>query len=151
MPRDEIPDARAALVGEWKGLDRSCARGERRGRPRWLPGCPVRVSCGGVAGNRMLLLTPEPASRALCLEVSSNLRNVNLASLAEVDRIGDPAESLSQRAKQKSAGGLMAAYSPKISAQFRANPVWPPRSARLRKVGPLADGLIPQEELAQIL
>ena len=40
----------------------------------------------------------------------------------------------------------MAAYPPKTGAQFRVNPMWPPRSVRLRKVGPLVDGLILQEE-----
>ena len=52
VPRDEIPDACALLVGEWKRLDRSYAHGDQSGHARWLPGCPVRVSCGGVAGNR---------------------------------------------------------------------------------------------------
>ena len=107
-------------------MDRSCARGGRAGHARWFPGCPARVSRGGVGGNRMLLLTPEPASWALWLEVSSNLRYVNLASLAEVDRLDDPVESPLQRAKQKSAGGLMAAYSSRNSAQCRANPMWSP-------------------------
>ena len=119
-PRDEIAEACAALVGEWKALGRAYARSDRMGQARWLPGCPVRVSCGGVGGNRMLLFTPEPASWVLWLEVSSNLRYVNLASLAEVDWLDDPAESPSQLAKQKSAGGVMAAYSSKNSAQCRA-------------------------------
>ena len=53
-------------------------------------------------------------------------RNVNLASLAEVDKLNEPLESLSQRAKQKSAGG----------------PTWAARAARPRKVGPLVNGRI---------
>ena len=91
-------------------MGRSHARGDLSGHARWLPGCPVRVSCCGVGGNRMPLLTPEPAPWALWLEVSPDLRNVNLATLAEVGRLDGPAESLSQRAKQKSAGGLMVVY-----------------------------------------
>ena len=146
VPPEKIPDACAALVEERNHLARPCARGEQSGRARWVPGCPVRLLGGGVGGNCMLLLTPEPASWCLWLEASSNLRNVNLASFAEVDMSDDPAESFSQRAKQKSAGGVMIAYSPKDNAQRRSNPMWSPKTMRSRRVGPSADGLILREE-----
>ena len=108
------------------------------------PGCPARVACGGVGGNRVLLLTPEPVSRDIWMAV--NLRNVNFASMAEVDKLGDPLESLPQRAKQKSAGGAAVAYASKNRAQRRANPMWSQSTARERKVGPLVDGQIVAEE-----
>ena len=93
----------------------------------------------------MLLLTPEPASWAPWLEVSPNLRNVNLASFAGADR-SQRAESLSQRAKQKSAGGVTTVYSPRNNTQRRLNPMWPPMTVRSRKVGPLVGGLILRDE-----
>ena len=130
------------LVGEWKDLGRAYVRGDREGHARWLPGCPAHVSCGGVGGNRLILLTPEPASWDRWLEASANLRNVNLASLAEVDKLGEPSAPLPPRAKQKSPGGTMAVYAPKDSAQRRVNPTWPPRSVRKHEAGPCVDGLI---------
>ena len=112
----------------------------------WVAGCPVRASCGGVGGNRLLLLTPELVSWALWMEVSSNLRNVNFASLAEVDKLNDPQESLPQRAKQRSAGGMMVAYASKNNAPSMVSPMWSPSSVPERKVGPLVDGRIISEE-----
>ena len=53
------------LVREWKCFERMLMRGDSDGYARRFPGCPVRVSLGGVGGNRLLLLTPEPASREL--------------------------------------------------------------------------------------
>ena len=120
---------------------------------RWLVGprpLVARLSSprgsGGVGGNRMLLVTPEPASRVTWLEASSNLRNVNSASIAEADRLNGPAESLARRAKQKSAGGKMVLYSPNRSRQCRVKPMWSPRSVRSHEVGPLVDGSILHEE-----
>ena len=91
-------------------------------------------------------MTPEPASWAAWMEVSPNLRNFNLASLAEVDRLDEPAESLAQRAKRRSAGGVMVVYSSKFGRQCRVKPMWSPRSVRSRRVGPLVDGSILHEE-----
>ena len=145
-PPGDIAESREALVNEWKALGRTYARGGREGHARWLPGCPVRVSRGGVGGNRLLLLTPDPASWDLWVDGSCNLRNVNFARLAEVDKLDDPAESLSHRAKQRSPSGAVAAYASKNSSQRRHNPAWPPRSVRVRKVRPLADGMILHEE-----
>ena len=90
-----------------EGLE-PCLRAWGPWRPRLLgPGCPVRVGCGGVGGNRLLLMTPEPVSRDMWLAAPSNLRNVNFASLAEVGKLGMPLESSPQRAKQVSPGGTM--------------------------------------------
>ena len=134
IDKEAPPESRVAtcekLASEWKSLDQAFVRGVRTGHPRWVPGCPVRLSCGGVGGNRMLMLTPEPVSREPWLAVTVRHRNVNLASLAEVDKLNDPSESLSQRAKQKSAGGPTAAYSSKNSSPRGVNPVWSSRTAR---------------------
>ena len=94
----------------------------------------------------MLLLTPEPASWAPWLDVSPNLRNVNPASFAGAGRLDDPAGSSSQRAKEKFAGGVTTVYSSKNNTQRRLNPMWPPKTVRSRKVGPLVGGLILREE-----
>ena len=95
------------------------------------------MACGGVDGNRLLLMAPEPVSWDLWLAVSSNLRDVNCASLSEVGKLGMPLESLSQRAKQVSPGGTMAIYASKNSAQCTASPTWSLSTARERGVGPL--------------
>ena len=142
VPPDGVAESCASLVKEWRSLVRAHARGVRGGHARWLPGCHGRVSCGGVGGSRLLLLTPAPVSWDLWLGVSPNLRSANFASLAEVDKSDDPAESPSQRAKQTSPGGTMAAHASKNSAQRRANHTWPPKSVRERKVGPMVGGLI---------
>ena len=83
---------------------------------------------------------------ATWLTASSNLRNVNRASLAAVDKLEDPSKSLAQRAKQVSAGGKMVVYSPKTSCQRRVVDMWSPKSARAHKVGLMVDGSVAGEE-----
>ena len=85
-------------------------------------------------------------SRATWLIAPSNLRNVNRASLAEVDKLEDPSEYLAQRAKQVSAGGKMVVYSPKTSRQRQVKDPWSPKSAGAHKVGPMVDGVTAGEE-----
>ena len=114
----------ANLLSEWKVLDQAYGRGDRTGCARRVPGCPVRSSCGGVGGNRLLLLTPEPVPWDLWLAVTANQRDVNLACLVEVDKFNDPLESSPQRAKQNSAGGTIAAYSSKNSMPCEVNQMW---------------------------
>ena len=92
------------------------------------------------------MLTPEPVSWKMWLAATANRRNVSLASLAEVDKLSNPLESLSQRAKQKSAGGPMVADSSKNSTPREVSPTWSPSTARSRKVGPLVNGRIADEE-----
>ena len=101
---------------------------------------------GGVGGNRLLLMAPEPVSWATWLTASSNLRNVIRASLAEVDKLDDPPESLAQRAKQVSAGGKMAVYSSKTSRQRQVKDIWSPKPVRAHRVGPMVDGVIMEGE-----
>ena len=91
-------------------------------------------------------MAPEPASWATWLTAPSNLRNVNRASLAEVDKLDDPSESLAQRAKQVSAGGKVVVYSSNTSRQRQGKDMWSPKSARAHKVGPTANGVIMGEE-----
>ena len=136
----------ANLLSEWKVLDQAYGRGDRTGCARRVPGCPVRSSRGGVGGNRMLLLTPEPVPWDLLLAVTANQRDVNLACLEEVDKFNDPLESLPQRAKQKSAGGNMVAISPKNSMPRDVNPMWPSSAVRSSNVGPLVGGRVVNEE-----
>ena len=57
------------------------------------------------------------------MEVSSDLRNESFASLAEVGRLGEPLESASQRARQKSAGGRLVAYAPENVAPRMVDPM----------------------------
>ena len=130
------------LVAEFTGLDLAYASGRRAGHARWVPGCPGRAACGGVGGNRLLLLTPEPVTWELWSAVMADLRNVNLASLEKVDGLDDPLESLPQRAKRKSVGGQMAVYASKNSPQCAFRPMWPTSTARARKMGPLVDGRV---------
>ena len=109
------------------------------------------MACGGVGGNRLLLMAPEPVSWDLWLAVSSNLRNVNFASLAEVDKLGMPLESLFQRVKQAPSGETMVIHVPKNSAQCTVSPMWSLSTVRERGVGPLVGGQIVFEEQPQIL
>ena len=88
--------ARSTLVRERKNLEGAFARGELSGFAWWISGRPVRVSLGGVGGNRLLVLTPEPASWELWTAAASNHRNVRLASLAAVDELKSQMESLAQ-------------------------------------------------------
>ena len=104
------------------------------------------MTCGGVGGDRLLLMTPEPVSWDIWLAVLSNLRNVNFASLAEVDKLGAPLESLSQRAKQGPPGGTMAIYASKNSAQCTVGPMWLLDTVRQLGAGPLVGGQIVVEE-----
>ena len=94
----------------------------------------------------MLLMTPEPVSRQLWAALAANQRNTNLASMEEVGKFNHPSGSSSQRAKQKSAGGNMGAYSSKDSTPCDVNPMWSSSAARSRKVGPIVDGRIVNEE-----
>ena len=89
---------RSSLARERKNFEGAFMRGDTSGYALWAPGCPVRVSLGGVGGNRLSLLPPEPASWELRSEVTSNRRNVRLASMA-ADELKSPTESLAQRAK----------------------------------------------------
>ena len=108
-----------------------------------MSGCPVCAACGGVGGKRLLLLVPEPITSELWLEVNANLRNVKLARLSEVDEVGDSQESLSQQAKQPSAGGQMVVYSPKDGSQRAVLPMRPEGMARGRKLEQLSsDGIV---------
>ena len=90
---------RSTLVREWKNFEGAVMRGGTSGYALWAPGCPVRVSLGGVGGNRLSLLPPEPASWELRSEVTSNHRNVQLARMAAADELKSPTESSAQRAK----------------------------------------------------
>ena len=94
----------------------------------------------------MLLLTPEPVSWELWLAATANQPNVNLASMEEVDKFNEPLESLSWRAKIKSAGGAIVAYSSQNTMPRDVNPTWSSSTARSRKVGRLVDGRIANEE-----
>ena len=115
------------------------------------------MSYGGVGGNRTLTLTPEPVSRELWLAATADHRNVDLVSLGEVDKLNDPLESLPQRAKQKSPGGPMVAFSSKNSSPREVNQTWSLSTMRSGKVGLLATrrkrrwrSCIVDEELGQI-
>ena len=98
------------MVDEWDEHERAYTQGDHAAQARWMSGGPVRAAIGGVGGNRWLLLVPEPVSAELRRSVSRNLRNVKMTHLAEVDRIGDAQVSLTQRAKQPSAGGAMTIF-----------------------------------------
>ena len=129
-------------MSDWRNLESAYARGESAERARWIPGCPVRASLGGVGGNRLLVLTPEPAPWELRPAATSNHRNVRLASMAAVDRLKSPTESLAHRAKQPSAGGNMLVYSPRNSSARELPLMWSPRTTRARGVGPPVNGIV---------
>ena len=107
--QDEVGDesreeARQLLVDEWQELVAPYARGVKSGVARWVAGRPVRVPIGGVAGRRMLVLTPGPVLRKTWRSVMGGHRNVYMAmSHAAVDRML-PADSCAQRAKRPYAG-----------------------------------------------
>ena len=104
-PEDEREETCQARARETRALEVAFVRGDRSARARWIPGCPASVSLGGVGGNRWLVMTPEPTSWDLCLWAPENRRNVKRVSLANVDKLKSPAESLPRRPKQPSAGG----------------------------------------------
>ena len=138
---------RSPLVRERKNFEGAFTRGETPGYLRWIPGCPVRVSLRGVSENRLSVLTPEPASRELWTEVTSNRRNVQMASLGTVDELTSPTESFAQRAKQPSAGGYQAVYSSETSAQAHLPAMWTSHSIRQRGAGPFVNGNIAEPEM----
>ena len=123
VPKDECGEACPALVGEWRDLEVSYVRGDRSECARWISGCPARVSPGGVGGNRWVAMTPEPISWELWLPASGNHRNAKRVSLANVDKLEFPVESLPQRSGQPSAGGEMVACSSKSWAKRDFAPV----------------------------
>ena len=51
----------AEPVSEWKCLEVGWDAGDASSVARRVPGCPVRMSFGGVGGGRILGMTPEPA------------------------------------------------------------------------------------------
>ena len=87
-------------------------------------------------------MAPGPITSELRSEVTSNLRNVRLGRMSEVDESGDPQEALSRRAKQPSAGGQVVVYSSKSGMQRAATPMRPESPALGRKDRPLSsDGI----------
>ena len=110
----------------------------------------MRVSLGGVGGNRWLVMTPEPISWELRLSASGNRRNVKGVSLAKVDELKSQLESLPQRPKQQSAGGDMVVYSSRSGARRDLPPLWSPQTMHFRGVGPSVNGSI-DGEYGQIL
>ena len=50
------------LACEWEALSQYWSEGRRTGGARWVRGCPIRVSAGGVGGRRFLAMAPEPVS-----------------------------------------------------------------------------------------
>ena len=59
-----------------------------------------------------------------------------MTPLVEVDRLGDPQESLAQRAKQQSSGGTMVVYPSKNSSRVNLSPMWSEGTALERAVEP---------------
>ena len=70
-----------------------------------------------------MLMVPEPIAAELWRAASGNLRNVKMARLSEVDRIGDAQVSPAQLAKQPSASGAMAIFSPKTGTRRHVSPL----------------------------
>ena len=138
------------LVREWLALGGAYVRGDSPGSARWFPGCPARVSAGGVGGNRWLVMTPGPIPRDLRSPVSGNHRNAKRVSLANADKLKFPLESLSQRPKQPSAGGNVAKYSSKSGAKRDLLPRRPPRTMRIHGAVPSVNGSN-DDEYGQIL
>ena len=94
-----------------------------------------RVLVGGVGGNRLLLMAPEPVSWELWSDVVANLRNVNGACLELVDKANKPGFSLAQRAKQDSAGGEMYIYSSSPGHRVDVEPMWSVETVKKMKMG----------------
>ena len=69
-------------------------------------------------------MTPEPVAWERRSALTANQRNVNFASMEEMGKFNDPLESLSQRARRKSAGGTMVVYSSKNSMPCDVNQMW---------------------------
>ena len=96
------------LVAEWRRLEAEWVAGDMSGSARWVPGCPVRLSIGGVGGGSMLCLTPEPVLWPPWLGVVDSRRNVRGLLFDSVGAHGTAADRLGQRSKPPSAGGKMA-------------------------------------------
>ena len=73
-----------------------------------------------------------------------------MASLQAADDRKSAAGSLAQRAKQPSAGGDMAAFSPASGTQRELPTIGYPRAIRQLGGGPLLDGRIVEEKYGQI-
>ena len=61
-----------------------------------------------------------------------------MTRLSEIDRISDAQVSLAQRAKQPSAGGAMAIFSPKTGTRRHASPLGTEEVLREQDVEPAA-------------
>ena len=62
-----------------------------------MSGGPLRAAVSGAGGNRLFLVVPEPITAELWRAATGNLRNVEMARLSEIDRIGDAQVSLAPR------------------------------------------------------
>ena len=125
------------VVDEWNDHERGYTQGDHSAQAQWMSGGPLRAAVGGVGGNRWLLMAPEPITAELWRSVTGNLRNVKMARLSEVDRIGDARVPLAQRAKQPSAGGAMAIYSPKTGMRRSVSPLGAEGDSREQGVEPV--------------
>ena len=79
--RDEVNEAEreeacAEPVSGRMRLGAEWAAGDESNVARWAPGCPVRMSIGGVGGGRILGLTPEPAQWSIWEVMVDGHRNV---------------------------------------------------------------------------
>ena len=99
----------------------------------------------------MLVLTPEPASWGTWCSVIGNRRNAHMASVRAVGDRKSPADPSAQRAKLRSAGGDMAAFSPASGMKRELPTMWPPRTTRQLGVGPSLGGRIVEEKYGRIL
>ena len=95
----------AESVPEWGKLRCDWFAGDTSRVARRAPCCVVRVAVGGVAGRRILGLTPEPARWSAWSDWARDYRNVRGLPIEFADTHGDAEGRLVQHAKPLSDGG----------------------------------------------
>ena len=114
--RDKVSDAErqgvcAQLVVWWKRLGVEWTAGDKSNVACWDPGCPVRMSPGGVGGGRILGITPEAAPWSTWEVLVDRRRNVRGLLFENVDAHGTEVDRLGRRAEAPSPGGDIRVYS----------------------------------------
>ena len=75
VPDESREETCQKLVDEWAQLEISYAQGVSTGPARWVVRRPARFPISVFSGGRLLVMTPEPATRQMWSAASANRRN----------------------------------------------------------------------------
>ena len=115
--RDEVSEADreevcAQLVAEWNCIEAGWVAGGKANVARRASGRRARIPLGGVGGDRLLRMNPEPVIRPTWQAVVGNHRNAQGLLFEYAGAHGATVARLAKRAKPPSAGGEMVVFSP---------------------------------------